>query len=61
VLNAANEIAVDAFLHQRIAFSRIPELIERALESHTSYSTPELPQIIEADQSTRTLVQQFMA
>jgi 1-deoxy-D-xylulose-5-phosphate reductoisomerase len=61
VLNAANECAVDAFLHQRIPFSRIPELIERALDSHTSYSSPELPQIVEADQATRSLVQQFIA
>jgi 1-deoxy-D-xylulose-5-phosphate reductoisomerase len=60
-LNAANEVAVDAFLHERISFSHIPELIERALESHTSISAPELPQIIEADRSARTLVQQFIA
>jgi 1-deoxy-D-xylulose-5-phosphate reductoisomerase len=60
-LNAANEVAVDAFLRERISFSRIPELIERALESQTSCSAPELPQIVEADRSARTLVQQFIA
>ena len=31
VLNAANEVAVAAFLERRIAFTRIPELIERSL------------------------------
>jgi 1-deoxy-D-xylulose-5-phosphate reductoisomerase len=33
VLNAANEVAVAAFLERRIAFTRIAELIERALDA----------------------------
>ena len=33
VLNAANEVAVAAFLDRRIGFTRIAELIERALDS----------------------------
>jgi 1-deoxy-D-xylulose-5-phosphate reductoisomerase len=33
VLNAANEVAVAAFLERRIGFTRIAELIERALDS----------------------------
>ncbi|MFY9719752.1 MAG: 1-deoxy-D-xylulose-5-phosphate reductoisomerase [Candidatus Cybelea sp.] len=32
VLSAANEVAVDAFVEGRIAFGRIPEVIERAME-----------------------------
>jgi len=36
VLNAANEIAVQAFLEERIPFTGIPRLIERALERHTA-------------------------
>jgi 1-deoxy-D-xylulose-5-phosphate reductoisomerase len=34
VLNAANEVAVAAFLGERIRFTQIPELIERTLERH---------------------------
>lgn len=34
VLNAANEVAVSAFLGQRIGFTRIPELSERVMELH---------------------------
>lgn len=34
VLNAANEAAVDLFLHGRIGFMDIPALIERALDDH---------------------------
>jgi 1-deoxy-D-xylulose-5-phosphate reductoisomerase len=39
VLNAANEVAVAAFLDARIGFTAIPALIERALEAHDP-STP---------------------
>ena len=34
VLNAANEVAVDAFLSARLSFAGIPRLIERALDEH---------------------------
>jgi 1-deoxy-D-xylulose-5-phosphate reductoisomerase len=34
VLNAANEVAVEAFLSGRLAFTAIPKLIERALDAH---------------------------
>ncbi len=47
VLNAANEVAVDAFLNQRIRFTDIPVIIERVL-ANTSIIEPE----------TLTLVQQ---
>jgi 1-deoxy-D-xylulose-5-phosphate reductoisomerase len=34
VLNAANEVAVDAFLDGRLGFMAIPRVIEQALEAH---------------------------
>jgi 1-deoxy-D-xylulose-5-phosphate reductoisomerase len=34
VLNAANEVAVDAFLNGRLRFTSIPALIERTMEAH---------------------------
>jgi 1-deoxy-D-xylulose-5-phosphate reductoisomerase len=34
VLNAANEIAVDAFLDGRLSFPAIPRLIEKTLNAH---------------------------
>lgn len=34
VLNAANEVAVQAFLAQRLPFTHIPVLIERVMEAH---------------------------
>ena len=36
MLNAANEIAVAAFLEGRIGFRRMSELIEHALTTHTT-------------------------
>jgi 1-deoxy-D-xylulose-5-phosphate reductoisomerase len=59
-LNAANEVAVEAFLEKKISFQRIPELIDRALSSHRVVAAPELPSIIEADNATRALVRTFV-
>ena len=49
VLNAADEVAVDAFLGGRIPFMRIPELIERALEEHQAFDIDALGDVEEAD------------
>jgi 1-deoxy-D-xylulose-5-phosphate reductoisomerase len=35
-LNAANEIAVEAFLEGRLAFTGIPQVIERTMDAHTA-------------------------
>lgn len=40
VLNAANEVAVDAFLRERIGFMRIGELIERTLQAAAGAALP---------------------
>jgi 1-deoxy-D-xylulose-5-phosphate reductoisomerase len=55
-LNAANEVAVEAFLERKIPFTKIPVLIEAALEHHTAISSPSLAQIIETDRETRAYV-----
>ena len=49
VMNAANEIAVDAFLHERIGFQDIFTLISKVMGAHTCIDNPELSGIIEAD------------
>ena len=56
VLNAANELAVRAFLDHRITFEKIPVVIERALDLHETRPSPDLHEIIEADLQTRKLV-----
>ncbi len=49
VLNAANEIAVAAFLSEKIKYSQIPEQIEQVVLNHRPVSKPNLDDIIEAD------------
>src|SRR5437879_3578285 len=49
VLNAANEVAVDEFLNQRISFPQISECVHRAMERHQVVSDPTLDQILAAD------------
>jgi 1-deoxy-D-xylulose-5-phosphate reductoisomerase len=52
VLNASNEIAVDAFLKEQIGFMDIPRVVQAALESH-SIGTGNLDGIYEADRWAR--------
>ena len=56
VLNAANEIAVEAFLAGRIGFLDIVQLVEIALTSSTEDSPRSLDDVIAIDQSTRQRV-----
>lgn len=53
VMNAANEIAVQEFLENRIPFSAIPEMIGAALATHTVIPHPRLEDILTADRLTR--------
>lgn len=49
VLNAANEIAVDAFLNGRTTFDKIPVVCRQILEQHTFEEKPTLERIVELD------------
>jgi 1-deoxy-D-xylulose-5-phosphate reductoisomerase len=53
VLNAANEMAVQAFLKQRVPFVKIPEVIGKTMESHTVVTNPAFDDIIESDRWAR--------
>jgi 1-deoxy-D-xylulose-5-phosphate reductoisomerase len=53
VLNAANEVAVLAFLECRLSFDKIPLVIEQTLAHHTNQLTPSLDDILIADQWAR--------
>jgi len=58
ILNAANEIAVEAFLNNRIAFTRIAELIENTLNGVGSRQTDDLQEILADDQRAREFTRQ---
>ncbi|HEY0722117.1 MAG TPA: 1-deoxy-D-xylulose-5-phosphate reductoisomerase [Gammaproteobacteria bacterium] len=60
ILNAANEVAVEAFLERRIAFTTIAELIERALEHVTPHDGSSMAAILAADASARRVVQELI-
>ncbi len=49
VMNAANEVAVDAFLNGRLSFPGIWRLVEKVMKKHQTTLHPALPVIIEAD------------
>jgi 1-deoxy-D-xylulose-5-phosphate reductoisomerase len=53
VLNAANEVAVEAFLNRKINFPQITETVRRTMDAHQIVSHPSLEQILEADSWAR--------
>ncbi len=53
VLNAANEVAVNAFLTNKISFTDIARIVDKAMEVHAVNPKPELCDILAADQETR--------
>ena len=54
VLNAANEIAVYAFLENKIKFLDIQKLIKTLMNKHKSIRNPDIKQVIGVDKKTRT-------
>lgn len=63
MLNAANEIAVCAFLNGKIRFAEISELVGRTIDSLTPTSADSLESLAEADKTARekasNILQQF--
>ena len=49
VLNAANEVAVEAFCQRRINFPGITKTVARVMDTHPVVEQPSLEQILEAD------------
>jgi len=49
VLNAANEVAVEAFVNRKINFPQITALVTRVMDAHKVVSRPTLEQILVAD------------
>lgn len=56
ILNAANEVAVDYFLKNKIKFSEIPELIQMALDSIPSSKILDLEKVFQIDALTREFI-----
>jgi 1-deoxy-D-xylulose-5-phosphate reductoisomerase len=60
VLNAANEVAVAAFLNEKISFLQIEDMIEKALNKHELIKNPDLSIIQEVDKETRQYVNSLL-
>ena len=53
VLNGANEVAVDAFLHEKIPFGAIARLVEETMQAVPVITHPTLEQVFECDRAAR--------
>lgn len=59
VLNAANEVAVDLFINEKIGFMDIPAIIKNSLDSHENRNKFEFEDIIEVDRLTREGINRY--
>jgi len=60
VLNAANEIAVQAFLDEHITFDRIPALVDSVLQRMTTSAIANLDDVLEQDRQARVMANTMM-
>jgi len=61
VLNAANEIAVDAFLNEHVRFTDIPVIIERTMNKFSATLADTLDIILSTDQQARVISTEIVA
>ena len=60
ILNAANEIAVEAFLNDKIGFLNMSDLIANCMEKITFVSKPTLTDYVATDEATRILANELL-
>ena len=56
ILNAANEVAVEAFLNNQIRFTEIPQLVETAMENISRVEADSIDTVLSADAEARRFV-----
>ena len=61
VLNAANEIAVAAFLDKKIPFIEIAETVDKTMQTHVPYTPVELDDYLQADRWARDTAKKLIA
>lgn len=59
VLNAANEVAVEAFCQRKIRFDQIADVVRKTMDAHQVIRKPSLDQILQADAWARQNAAQF--
>ena len=60
IINAANEVAVDAFLHDRISFLGMSELIEKTMQKVQFIKTPVYEDYVQTDEQTRCIAKDML-
>ncbi|WP_298435503.1 1-deoxy-D-xylulose-5-phosphate reductoisomerase [Geobacter sp.] len=60
VMNAANEVAVEAFLKGRLGFTDIAAAIERTMDSHTPHTLSSLDEVLSVDLWTRNKARELL-
>jgi len=60
-LNAANEVAVEAFLEGRLGFTEIPRLIEAVLKAVEPCPASDLDAVFAADSAARQLAREWLS
>ncbi len=61
IFNAANEVAVSAFLDNRIGYLDIPRIVERTLQETRQFEPKTLEEVLNADAEGRTVAQSLTA
>ena len=61
VMNAANEVAVEAFLAERLGFLQITETVEEVMGNHDLIAHPGLDELIAADREARRMAAEAVA
>lgn len=59
VMNAANEIAVHAFLHEKIKFAEIPAIIEKVMNRVSWMEKPSLEDFVSSDNESRIIAKEL--
>jgi 1-deoxy-D-xylulose-5-phosphate reductoisomerase len=59
-LNAANEVAVSAFLQKEIGFLEIAEIVSKAVENHAHREIQNLEDIFSVDRETRQMTRNLI-
>lgn len=60
VMNAANEVAVAAFLQEKISFLKIEELVNQAVHHEKTIKSPDLQTLLAVDEATRKRVSSWI-
>jgi 1-deoxy-D-xylulose-5-phosphate reductoisomerase len=60
VLNAANEVAVEAFLNERIGFLQMPDIVEYAMNKTAHISAPDLETLEDTDKAAREAALEYI-